>query len=96
MDIINRIKTSSASTKIAISWSLWATITLTGYYFSRLYFESRREESTRIRAGVFNEFDARVLEARLELDQKGQDISHQGTIKEPKIWTNSAKTANHS
>ena len=92
MGLIDRLKHSTSSTKIAITWSLWATVTLTAYYLFRVYNQEHRSEALNIRRAISNEFDAKIESARLKVGYSSEVNPNASQ----KIWINSVKGASRS
>lgn len=65
MGFLDKFGSLSPNTKIAITWSLWGALTLTGYYFARLHIRENRQEALEARQRIFNQFDAQITEASI-------------------------------
>lgn len=70
MAILSRFGNFSPSLKIAVTWASWGTITLTGYYFARLWAHSNRDEALKIKQSLNDEIAAKLEEARVRSNQE--------------------------
>lgn len=94
MGLVDRLKSSSAATKIGITWSLWATLTLSGYYFFRIYTKEHQEEALGIRQGIADQLESKIESARSNIDPKKLPTDRE--LKSSSIWNNSVKSASRS
>lgn len=66
--VVGRFRVASPIVKVAITWGLWATICLTGYYFARQWAGQQKGETLKIRQTMNNKFSEQLEQARQDME----------------------------
>lgn len=70
MEFYTKFKKASPLIKVAITWTSWATICLTGYYFARLWAGNQKIENLKIKQNFNNEFIEKMELARSKMEHE--------------------------
>lgn len=68
--VLSKIRGSSPIIKVAISWSVIATLCLTGYYFSRKWVATQKVKTLEIRQAMNEKFSESLEQARLNVERR--------------------------